>query len=105
MSFFGSGGEGTAGRASDSRLSFAHDYAEREFQVDARGAMAPSSTSVVTTLLSGDSIASAGSGDKRKGTVFTVHVVGTAIRRRPAAAPTESPIALAMRLNEPRTQP
>ncbi len=93
------GAEGVVG------VAFAYDHTEREFRVDARGAMVPSSTSVATSVLSGESVPSAGSGDKRKGMVFTVHVVGTAIRRRPAAAPAGAPIALAMRLNERRTQP
>ncbi len=93
------GAEGVVG------VSFAYDHTEREFRVDSRGAMAPSSTSVATTVLTGESVPSAGSGDKRKGMVFTVHVVGTAIRRRPAAAPAGSPIALAIRLNERRAQP
>jgi uncharacterized protein YbjQ (UPF0145 family) len=89
------GAEGVVG------VSFAYDHSEHEFRVDSRGAVAPSSTSVATTMLSGESVPSAGGGDKRAGTVFTVHVVGTAIRRRPAAAAADAPIVLALDLNEP----
>jgi uncharacterized protein YbjQ (UPF0145 family) len=81
-------------------ISFAYELIEREFQVDSRGALAPSPTSVATTVLSGDSIRSTGSADKRKGMVFTVHAAGTAIRRRPTGAPPASPPTLTMRLND-----
>jgi hypothetical protein len=67
--------------------------------------MTRSPTSAATTMLTGESVMPAGSGDKRTGIVFTVHAVGTAIRSRPTTAPTGTPIVLATALNEPRARP
>ncbi len=93
------GAEGVLG------VSLAYDHTEREFRVDPRGAMTRSPTSAATTMLTGESVMPAGSGDKRTGIVFTVHAVGTAIRSRPTTAPTGTPIVLATALNEPRARP